>query len=196
MQHFVKSKCSTISPWACELRRAARLLREHCPRDHYPDRVMVELVDRWALVGLVSVMFFLSRDLLSTVLIAALTHLACGSAQIFTPRLVTKLGSKEKIMLAVLSNERRSGQKSAEESIFQTPKQPMSTFLLSSVSGKGGKSPGDSQLLAAVIHGSNQTLELKWTPRTNYFSWSVPPSFSSLELTTSLGELEIMSMSF
>lgn len=70
-------------------------------------------------------------------------------------------------MLAVLSNERRSGQKSAEETIFQTLKQPMSTFLLSSVLGKGGKSPGDSQLLAAVIHGYNQTLELKWTPRTN-----------------------------
>lgn len=165
MQHFVKSKCSTISPWACELRWATRLLKEHCPREHYPDRVMAELVDRWALVGLVSVMFFLSRDLLSTVLIAAFTHWVCGSAQIFTPRLVTKLGHKEKIVLAILSNERRSGQKSAEETIFQTPKQPMSIFFLSSVLGKGGKSPGDSQLLAAVIHWYNQTLELKWTPR-------------------------------
>lgn len=166
MQHFVKSKWSTISPWACELRWATQLLREHCPREHYPDRVMAELVDRWALVGLVSVMLFLSRDFLSTVLIAAFTHWACGSAQIFTPRLVTKLGCKKEIMLAVLSNERRSGQKSAEETIFQTLKQPMSVFLLSSVLGKGGKSPGDSQLLAAVIHRYNQTLELKWTPRT------------------------------
>lgn len=62
-----------------------------CPGDHYPDKVMAVLVDLWALVGLVSLMFFVVRDLLSTVLIAAFTHLACGSAQIFSPRLVTKL---------------------------------------------------------------------------------------------------------
>ena len=59
---------------------------------HYPVRVTVVLVDGWAPVGLIWLIFFLS--MLWT---ALFTQSAAGSAQILNPRLVMNLQCKEKI---------------------------------------------------------------------------------------------------
>ena len=58
---------------------------------HYPVRVTVVLVDGWAPIGLIWLIFFLS--ILWT---AFFTQSAAGSAQILNPRLVMNLQYKEK----------------------------------------------------------------------------------------------------
>ena len=67
---------------------------------HYPVRVTVVLVDGWAPVGLIWLIFFLS--MLWT---ALFTQSAAGSAQILNPRLVMNLQYKEKIAKLVTSSK-------------------------------------------------------------------------------------------